>query len=157
MSAWKGECENVISGGDSCRLSHGSNRGQQAQSSFLVPKSQSQIDGRKLSKGLGPVFQDTEPPQKSVQRNGGKLGSNCTVTCSKGTWHHIEIWERKGPSRGVTHKCEHQERCARREAWDLATHVCQLRTKDKATFYFPTEAWLVRAPLRRNQRMENLW
>ena len=52
---------------------------------------------------------------------------------------HKKIGERKGPSRGVTHKCEprerspcaprfeertqdetlHQERCARRVAWDL--------------------------------------
>ena len=28
-----------------------------------------------------------------------------------------------------------QERCARREAWDLVKNVCELKNKDKATFY----------------------
>ena len=27
---------------------------------------------------------------------------------SKGTWHHIRIWERKGPSRGVIQKVRSQ-------------------------------------------------
>ena len=30
-----------------------------------------------------------------------------------------------------------QERCARREAWNLARNVYKLKTKDKATFYSP--------------------
>ena len=62
------------------------------------------------------------------------MGSNRTIKFSKGTWHHITIRESKGPSRGITPKCEthernpcaprleertqdetlHQERCARR-------------------------------------------
>ena len=87
------------------------------------------------------------------------MGSNHTVKFSMGTWHHIEIRERKGPSRGVTQKCEPQERnpCApkledrtpqetmqqkrgaRREAWDLARHVHKLKNTDKATFYSPTD------------------
>ena len=29
------------------------------------------------------------------------------------------------------------ERCARREAWDLAKHVYKLNTRDKATFHSP--------------------
>ena len=49
---WKatGQC----SKGDSCSFSHGSNRGQKAQSSSLAPKAQTQNDGRKLSKGFRP-------------------------------------------------------------------------------------------------------
>ena len=39
--------------GDSCSFSHGSNRGQPAQSSSPAPKAQTQIDGRKPSKGIG--------------------------------------------------------------------------------------------------------
>ena len=30
-----------------------------------------------------------------------KLVSNHTVKFSKGTWHHVKIWERKSSSRGV--------------------------------------------------------
>ena len=46
---WKanGQC----SRGDSCSLSYGSNRGQQAQSSSLAPKAQTRSDGRKPSIG----------------------------------------------------------------------------------------------------------
>ena len=33
-----------------------------------------------------------------------------------------------------------QERCARREAWDLAKNVHKLKKTDKATFYSPIEA-----------------
>ena len=40
--------------GDSCSFRHGSDRGQQAQSSSPAPKAQTQIDGRKHSKGIGP-------------------------------------------------------------------------------------------------------
>ena len=69
-----------------------------------------------------------------------RFSSKHAVRFSKGTWHHIELRERKGPSRGVIQKCEphernpcasrfeertqeetlHQERCACRVAWNLA-------------------------------------
>ena len=48
--------------------------------------------------------------REDILRKTGKLRSNCTVTFSKGTWHHIKIRERKGPSRGVIQKCEFHER-----------------------------------------------
>ena len=80
--------------------------------------------------------------------------------------HHIKIRERMGPRQGIVRKCEpqehnpcapkfqdrtlqenlQQERCAQREAWDLATNVYQLKAKHKDTFYSPTEAWVRRAP-----------
>ena len=49
---WKanGQC----SRGDSCSFIHGNNRGQRAQSSSPAPKAQTQIDGRKPSKGTWP-------------------------------------------------------------------------------------------------------
>ena len=49
---WKatGQCSRR----DCCSFSHGSNRGQRAQSSSSAPKAQTQIDGRKPSKGFGP-------------------------------------------------------------------------------------------------------
>ena len=42
------------------------------------------------TKPLGCVSQDAKPPKKSIQRKSGKLGSNCTVSLSKGTWHHLK-------------------------------------------------------------------
>ena len=55
----KGECyqwkaHGQCARGDSCSFSHGKNRGQQAQSSSLAPKTQTQIDGRRPSTGTGP-------------------------------------------------------------------------------------------------------
>ena len=111
------------------------------------------------------MSQDAEPLKKSVLRESSKLGSDRTVKFCKGTWHPVKIRERKGPSQGVVPKCEPQERnpcapkiedrtlqgtlqqdrCARREAWDLANRVYKHKTKDKATFYFPTEAWVMPA------------
>ena len=35
---------------------------------------------------------------------------------------------------------------AKNKARDLAKNVFQLKAKDKATFYFPTEAWVMLAP-----------
>ena len=52
---WKttGQC----SRGDSCSFSHGSNRGQKAQSSSPAPKTQTQTDGRKALKMFGTMRQ----------------------------------------------------------------------------------------------------
>ena len=49
---WKatGQCSRA----DSCSLSHGSNRGQKAQSSSPTPEAPTQTDGRKPSKGFWP-------------------------------------------------------------------------------------------------------
>ena len=119
----------------------------------------------KESLQLGCVSQDC-PPKKSILWEVGKVGSNHTVKFSKGTWHHTKIRERKGPSQGVLHKCEpqernpcapkfehrtreetsQQERYARREAWDLSKNVHKLKNKDKATFYSLTKAWVMPAP-----------
>ena len=107
----------------------------------------------KESTQVGCVSQDSHP-RNSVLREKGKLGSKHAVNFSKGTWHQIKIRERKGPSRGIIPKCEpherspcapkfeersheetvHQERCARRVAWDLAKNIHKLKNADKATF-----------------------
>ena len=70
---------------------------------------------------------------------------------SKGTWHQVQIRETKGPSRGIIQKCAplershcapkfgeisheetlHQERCARKAAWDLAKNIYRLKHSDK--------------------------
>ena len=40
---------------------------------------------------------------------------------------------------------ERQQRCARSKAWNLAKNIFKLKEKDKATFYFPTEEWVLLA------------
>ena len=95
-----------------------------------------------------------------------KLGSKHAVKFSKGTWHQLKIRERKGPSRGIIQKREpherspsapkfgersheealHQERCARRAAWDFAKNIYKLKNVDKASFCTPVEAKVMPAP-----------
>ena len=41
----------------------------------------------------------------------------------------------------------HQERCALKAAWDLATNIYKLRNSDKATFYIPGEAKAILTPI----------
>ena len=99
-------------------------------------------------------------------REPGTLGSKHTVKFSKGTWHQIKIRERKGPSRGIIQKCApherspcapkfgersheetlHQERCARKAAWDLAKNIYKLKYSDRTTLYTPIEAKAMVAP-----------
>ena len=61
---------------------------------------------------MGCVFQDMESPEsKSIHGKSTKfLGSKCSVRFSKGTLHHRNKRERKGPSQVVIHKCEPHER-----------------------------------------------
>ena len=47
-----------------------------------------------------------------------------------------------------------QERCASREAWDLARYVYKLKIVDKATFYSPAEAWVMPAPSEKLEERE---
>ena len=82
------------------------------------------------------------------RREEQKKGSKRAVKFSKGTWHQLKNREREGPSWGIIQKCEpherspcapklgersheetlHQERCARRAAWDIFTSS-RMRTK----------------------------
>ena len=88
------------------------------------------------------------------------MGSKHAVKFSKSTWHQIKIRERKGPLRGIIPKCEpherspcspkfversheetlHQERCARKVAWDSAKNIFRFKNADKTTFYSSIEA-----------------
>ena len=83
----------------------------------------------------------------------------------KSTQRQASIREKKGPSLGkiqVKHphqrsphimkfedrsheETERQQRCARSKAWNLARNIYKLKEKDKATFYFPAEEWLLPA------------
>ena len=99
-------------------------------------------------------------------------GSNHTDKFSEDTWRHLKNRERRGPSRGVIQKCarnpcaprfeertqdetSHQERCARREAWDLAKDVYKLQKTDKATFTLLLKTGQRQRPLQNLQRNGN--
>ena len=43
-------------------------------------------------------------------------------------------------------KTSQQERCVRRDAWDLAKSVYTLNKKDKVTFFSSSEVWSLTAP-----------
>ena len=105
--------------------------------------------------------------EKSIPREPGMLGSKHAVKFSKGTWHQIKIRERKGPSRGIIQKCApherslcepkfeersheetlHQERCARKAAWDLAENFYEFKNSDKTTFYISGDAKVMSTPI----------
>ena len=46
---------------------------------------------------------------------------------------------------GSHEETERQERCVRGKAWNLAQNIYKLKEKDKATFYSPTDEWIMPA------------
>ena len=115
---------------------------------------------------IGSCVSQDDPQKKSILREVGKLGSNHTVKFSKGTSHAAKTQERKGPSQGVMQKWERfpwapkieertqdetlkQERCARREAWDLAKDVYKLKKEGQGYALLP-------APLRKKPEEREL-
>ena len=38
---------------------------------------------------------------------------------------------------------ERQQRCAQSKAWNLAKNICKPKEKNKATFYSPSEEWVL--------------
>ena len=79
-----------------CRFRHTEADGQPSEKSTKSGGKES-VALQKESLQQGCVSHDY-PPKKSILWKVGKLGSNHTVKFSKGTWHHIKILERKGPS-----------------------------------------------------------
>ena len=71
--------------------------------------------------------------------------------------HRWEIFNVKAPHQRSPHamkfedrsleETERQQRCARSKAWNLAKNIYKLKEKDKATFYFPAEEWVLPAAL----------
>ena len=122
----------------------------------------------KISRQLGCVFQDTEPPKSnSILRKGTKsLRPKRYVQFSKGASRHMKLRERKGPTQGVICRSEPhergplapiiedrsqettelQERCARGDAWRWVKSILKIEEKDKATFFSPSEVWCLPAP-----------
>ena len=123
---------------------------------------------------LGCVLQDTEPPQSSsmLRKSPEVLGPIRRVRFTKATQRDAKIRENKGPPLGkIQVKIPHQqsledrspeeiarqERCARGDAWKFAWKIYKLRKEEKATFYSPSEEWILLAESTINPRKESLW
>ena len=102
----------------------------------------------------------------------GEIGITTRRQISQGCRTRNKIRERKGPSPGITQKCDshargpcaskfgersyqgtvHQERFARKVAWDFANKYSQAQEYGKATLYTPIEARIMLAPPSKKSR-----
>ena len=116
---------------------------------------------------LSCVSQDTEPPDSAtISGKGTKvLEPIRRIRFTRAALRQAKIRENKGPSLGKIQgtfphqrspyavkfedrsqeEIERQERCARGDAWRLAKKIFKLKEKDKATFFSPTDEWILPA------------
>ena len=127
----------------------------------------SAVDIVKDVRQFGCVFQDTEPPESAaISRKGTKvLGPIRRVRFTQAALRQASIRENKGPSIGKLQvksshqrspcavkfedrsqeETERQERCARGDTWKLAKNIFKLKETEKATFYSPSDEWVLTA------------
>ena len=121
----------------------------------------------KITRQLGCVFQDMEPPKSSsILRKSSNIRKpiRC-VRFTKAVVRHSNIRD-QNPSLGMIcpgdphqrnpnapkfeewsqEETEWQERCAREAAWKLAKNVQKLKEKDETVFFSPSENWCLAAP-----------
>ena len=121
----------------------------------------------KITRQLGCVFQDMEPPKSSsILRKSSNIRKpiRC-VKFTKAVVRHADIRD-QNPSLGMIcpgdphqrnpnapkfedrsqEETEWQERCAREAAWRLAKSILKLKEKNKAAFFSPSENWCLPAP-----------
>ena len=116
---------------------------------------------------LGCVSQDVEPPESAaMSRKGTKvLGPLRRVRQTRAALRQANIRENKGPSLNkiqVKHphqrspyavkfedqsheETERQERCAAETRGDLAKNILKVKETDQATFFSPTDEWILPA------------
>ena len=114
----------------------------------------------KITRQLGCVFQDMEPPKSSsiLRKSSNILKPIRCVQFTKAVVRHANIRD-ENPSLGVIcpgephqrnpnaptiedrsqEETEKQERCAREAAWKLAQNVLESKEKDKTAFFSPSE------------------
>ena len=105
--------------------------------------------------------------REDILRKTGKLRSNCTVTFSKGTWHHIKIRERRSIARRHSKVWISRAQPVRSKVWgdDTRRNVAPRTTCSrscmvfgeecleariigtKATFFSPSEVWSLGRPV----------
>ena len=68
------------------------------------------------------------------------------IKLQKGTSHTAKIRERKGPSQGILQKMRTSRGHKRKHCTNNDASAEKLKTKDKATFFAPSEVWVMPAP-----------
>ena len=121
----------------------------------------------KITRQLGCVFQDMEPPKSSsiFRKSSNTRKPIWCVNFTKAVVRHADIRD-QNPSLGMIcqviphqrkpnapkfedrsqEETERQERCAREAAWRLAKSIQKLKEKNKAAFFSPSENWCLLAP-----------
>ena len=121
----------------------------------------------KITRQLGCVFQDMEPPKSSsILRKSSNIRKPIQrVKFTKAVVRHANIRD-QNPSLGMIcpgdphqrnpnapkfedrsqEETEWQERCAREAAWRLAKNILKLKEKNKAAFFSPSENRCLPAP-----------
>ena len=121
----------------------------------------------KITRQLGCVSQDMEPPKSSsiLRKSSNTRKPIRCVRFTKAVVHHACIRD-QNPSLGMICPGDHhqrnpnapkfedrsqeetewQERCAREAAWRLAKSILKLKEKSKAAFFSPSENWCLPAP-----------
>ena len=151
--------------GDNCSYAH---RQVEEQPSKRSKKNgdKSAVALLKITRQLGCVFQDMEPPKSSsilCKSSNIREPIRC-VEFTKAVVHHADIRDRN-PSLGMIcpgdphqrnpnapkfedpsqEETEWQERCAREAAWRLAKSILKLKEKNRAAFFSPAENWCLPA------------
>ena len=126
------------------------------------------------------VSQGTEPPDSVTSSRKGTrvLGPVPRVRFTRAAWRQANIREYKCLSLGkvqvnIPHQrsphamkfedrspeeIARQERCARGDACELARKIFKLKKGDKATFYSPSEEWILPAASTMHpEEKESLW
>ena len=120
----------------------------------------------KITRQLGCVFQDMEPPKSSsiFRKSSNIMKPIRCVQFTKGVVRHANIRD-KNPSLGKIcpgdphqrntnalkfedrsqEETEWQERCAREAAWRLAKSILKLKEKNKTAFFSTSENWCLPA------------
>ena len=121
----------------------------------------------KITRQLGCVFQEMEPPKSSsiLRKSSNILKPIRCVKFTKAVVRHADIRD-QNPSVGricpgdphqrnpnapkfedrSQEEAEWQERCARETAWKLANIILKLKEKDQTAFFSPSENWCSPAP-----------
>ena len=121
----------------------------------------------KITRQLGCVFQETEPPKSSsiLRKSSNILKPIRCVRLTKAVLRHANIRD-QNPSLGMIcpgdphqrnpnapkfedrsqEETEWQERCAREAAWRLAKNILKLKEQHKTAFFSPSENWCLPAP-----------
>ena len=121
----------------------------------------------KITRQLGCVFQEMEPPKSSsiLRKSSNILKPIRCVRFTEAVLRHADIRD-QNPSLGMIcpgdphqrnpnapkfedrsqEETEWQERCAREAAWKLAKSIQKLKEKNKAAFFSPSENWCLPAP-----------